>query len=138
LDEEFDKRKTEFEDRLFLKGAEGQEAAKSLTELKEKYRQAKDYIVNRDFYEGNPDISRMIAAAHENKNADELQEHLDIVLDKDAYWHYIQSVVFYIKRLNYESLRHLKRAVQMAPQNDKYSEALFRLGTKILTEENGL
>ncbi|MDR2090735.1 MAG: hypothetical protein LBP62_03680 [Clostridiales bacterium] len=128
----YEKLKNTFSDRVFLKGAEGETAARELMRLQDNYKSADIFLKNRDFKEGNAEISEMVKRAAKSGEADGIQAYLDVINDKNAYWHYIQSTVYYIKKLYFDALRHLRLALSMDGENAKYAKALFKLEEKIL------
>lgn len=132
VDAAYDRIRLKYVERVFFKGIEGTRAANALNLLEENYNEIKSYIYNRDFGENNVEIKDMVKAAAATENTQKLQEYLDVILKKDAYWHYIQSIVFYIKKLYFESLNHIKTAALMDKQNIKYEKAVFKLEEKIL------
>jgi hypothetical protein len=124
--------KAKLSETVFLKGAEGERAAHELTRLQDNYRGADIFLKNRDFKEGNGEISEMIRNAAASGETDKIQEYLDVINDKTAYWHYIQSTVYYIKKLYFDALKHLRLALSMDAGNEKYEKALFKLEEKVL------
>jgi hypothetical protein len=130
----YEKMKSGFYDGLFLKGKEGRDAADNMTRLEESYSEAKGFIINRDFCEGNADITAMINRAIASNDVYELQTRLDAVIEKTAFWHYVEAVAFYIKKLYFDAMEHLRQAVLLSDRNVKYAKALFRLEEKILME----
>lgn len=133
LSDAYHKEKERLESEVFLKGAEGERAVRELSQIRERYAEARDLIRNRDFGEGE-ETNTLVREAVKSGEIDGLQAYLDTILNKDGYWHYLQSVAFYIKKLNFDSLSHLEAAVNADPENLKYQKALFRLEEKILLE----
>ena len=64
-------------------------------------------------------------------NIAEAQQALDDINDRDAEWHYLQSVVFYKKNWMNESKKQLEISLSIEPNNAKYSEAYARLKQKM-------
>jgi hypothetical protein len=134
IDGVYNDRHTRLYEAVFLKGIEGERAACELNALEEAYKEAKNYINNRDFGENNPEIAKLVNEAAASGNPEKVQAYLDVILDKTAYWHYVQSVVYYIKHLYFDSIKHLKTALTLDKLNEKYSKALYRLEEKILLQ----
>ncbi|NLK17274.1 MAG: hypothetical protein GX304_01945, partial [Clostridiales bacterium] len=57
----------------------------------------------------------------------EAQQMLDEIMDRNAEWHYLQSIIFYKKSWYNESKVQLEIAANMEPGNPKYRDALNRL-----------
>ena len=58
------------------------------------------------------------------------QQLLDDFNERNAEWHYLQSVVFYKKNWMQESKKQLEIAIQMDGGNAKYREAYDKLKTR--------
>ena len=59
------------------------------------------------------------------------QNKLDQISNRDAEWHYLQSVIFYKKNWLNESKKQLEIALNLEPHNQKYSNAYVKLKEKI-------
>ena len=66
----------------------------------------------------------------------EAQNRLDDINDRNAEWHYLQSVVFYKKNWINESKKQLEIALSMEPHNEKYADAYTKLKQKMNYNEN--
>ena len=126
----------------FLEGEEGNIAAKNLTKLDEAYEEILSFREemtvyrkdNSDTYQNNDfdgatllDVSDAISAGDLKK----AQEKLDAIQQKDAEWHYLQSVVFYKKNWVEQSKQQLEIAINMDPNNSKYTTAYNKLKAKM-------
>ena len=58
------------------------------------------------------------------------QARLDSFNERNAEWHYLQSVVFYKKNWMNESKKQLEIAMQMDPSNAKYKESYDKLSAR--------
>ena len=129
--------KAKYSEDRFLEGEAGNYAAKKLTELENAYRE-----VTSERREGIHDRtdSTSIFAKIENLirsgNLQEAQYELDGFNERNAEWHYLQSVVFYKKNWNNESKKQLEIAMQMDPDNQKYKNSYEKLNNKINSESN--
>lgn len=116
----------------FLEGEAGNEAARNLTKLETAYHEITES--RKHFSESEEktaqDYSR-VEKLLKIGNIAEAQEELDNYTDRDAEWHYLQSVVFYKKNWMNESKKQLEIAVNMDPHNSKYIEAFTKLKQKI-------
>ena len=66
-----------------------------------------------------------------NGNISAAQSALDDCNERNAEWHYLQSVVFYKKNWTSESKKQLEIALNMEPYNSKYSNAYAKLKQKM-------
>ena len=126
----------------FLEGEAGNIAAKNLTKLDEAYEEILSFreemtVYRKDNSEANSnsdfggatllDVSDAITAG----NLKLAQEKLDEIQQKDAEWHYLQSVVFYKKNWVEQSKQQLEIALQMDPGNQKYVGAHAKVVAKL-------
>ena len=115
----------------FLEGEAGNEAARQLT------------ILETAYYEINANKTKVIEGADNMYDFSEIetlikqgnislaQAKLDDVNQRDAEWHYLQSVIFYKKNWVNESKKQLEIALNLEPHNQKYSNAYVKLKEKI-------
>lgn len=118
--------KREYSDKRFAPGAEGAEAAAKLQEIEEAYAAANDIL--RSSYTvssagGNTSVEEAIKAGR----MDEAQNLLDADSNRNARWHYLQSIVFFKKGWMSDSLKQLEFACNMDPSNADYREAKEKL-----------
>ncbi len=115
----------------FCEGEVGNVAARNLTKVETAYHEiiASRKKVNADnFFENDySDVEKYIRSG----NIALAQEKLDDFTDRDAEWHYLQSVIFYKKNWINESKKQLEIAISMEPHNQKYSEAFSKLKQKM-------
>ena len=118
----------------FLPGDEGEEASEKLQQLEVAYRDIKIQLEEQKQAETTfteqADYSK-IQDLVTNGNLDEAQRLLDERANRDAEWHYIQSILFYKRNWFLESKTQLELACQMEPDNVRYKQSLEKL-TKIL------
>ncbi len=116
----------------FLEGEVGNIAAKKLTMLENAYkeimeeRREKEAEIKSE-YIGFSEIEELIR----NNQLTQAQNALDSFNERNAEWHYIQSVIFYKKNWKNECKKQLEIAISMEPDNDKYKDALNRLVAQI-------
>lgn len=124
------KRAKLLEDR-FLDGEAGNKAAKMLTKIDIAYQELLNEL-NEDAVaaDGGASFSRIEELLKAGDTA-EAQRVLDSFNERTAYWHYLQSVVFYRKNWINESKKQLEIAIQLEPNNEKYKEAYRKLNEKI-------
>ncbi len=132
-DEEIEKAylalKEKYSRERFLEGEIGNQAAKQLTKIETAYSEIK---LSRkggsaDMKNGFDEVEELIKAG----NVSLAQEKLDDITDRGAEWHYLQSVIFYKKNWLNESKKQLEIALNIEPQNSKYSQAYSRLKDKM-------
>ncbi len=124
--------KEKYSKERFLEGEAGNQAAKNLTKLETAYYEiinARKNILN-DGENMSYDFSEVEKNIREN-NINLAQDLLDKFNDRNAEWHYLQSVVFYKKNWINESKKQLEIAMNMEPHNTKYSDSYAKLKQKI-------
>ena len=124
------KRAKLLEDR-FLDGEEGNKAAKMLTKIEVAYNELmaelNENVTSADGGASYTRVEELIKAG----DIQEAQRVLDSFNERTAYWHYLQSVVFYRKNWINESKKQLEIAIQLEPNNDHFKEAYKKLNDKI-------
>ena len=132
-DEEIEKAyktlKEKYSSERFLEGEKGNEAAKQLTKLETAYH---EIMENRKF-NSTDDLSKFVEVEELIKagNISLAQSKLDDISDRNAEWHYLQSVIFYKKNWLNESKKQLEIAMSIEPHNSKYAQAYTRLKDKM-------
>ena len=133
--EEIEKAYRELKARLreerFMEGEVGNEAAKKLTQVETAYAEIKAVREQTKSAEDHVyDFSEVEAFLKDGK-INEAQDKLDNYNDRNAEWHYLQSVIFYKKNWTNESKKQLEIAIQMDSSNEKYRSAYNKLREKI-------
>ena len=147
-DKYYELRKKYLDDR-FLPGEEGERAAEKLQELEVAYRDVLEAIDEKARTTSSATAEQTTNASGETtsqnssndygeiqelikqERLDEAQERLDARVNRDAEWHYIQSILFYKRNWFLESKKQLEMSCQMEPDNKRYKQSLDKL-TKIL------
>jgi len=114
----------------FYEGEIGNEAARNLTKLETAYHEiisSKKKVENDEMVNDYSEVERLI----KNGNINEAQGKLDDFSERNAEWHYLQSVIFYKKNWLNESKKQLEIALNMEPYNNKYSDAYSKLKQKM-------
>ena len=136
IDAQYAKLKERYSRERFYEGEIGNEAAKNLTKLETAYAEITAERKTRSNNESQPiDFSVVEKCLKENK-INEAQKFLDDIVDRNAEWHYLQSVVFYKKNWINESKKQLEIALNMDPHNEKYADAYEKLKKKMAYGEN--
>ena len=122
-------RKKYSEDR-WLDGEEGNEAARMLTKVDVAYNEIissrKEQKTNTEGKNVYEEVSELL----KNDKISEAQSLLDECSDRNAEWHYLQAVVYYKKNWTNDSKKQLEIAMQLDPNNKKYSAAYGKLNAK--------
>lgn len=114
------------EDR-FLEGEAGEAAARKISEIDQAYSDAYEKLITRSTITENGVSYSEIEKEIRAKNFNEAQSMLDSITNRDAEWHFLQSVIFYKKGWISESLSQLQTAVDMDPSNQRYKSELEKL-----------
>lgn len=123
--------KAELSEKRFSIGEEGNIAAKKLTELERAWR---DYNAFNDGDHAKVDVGadfNYVESLLEKNDLAGAQEALDSIKERNAEWHYYQARIYYNREWLTESRKHLKIAVDMEPNNQKYKNALNKLEYKM-------
>ena len=123
--------KAKYREERFLEGERGNEAARKLTQVETAYQE----IMNERNTVSDKDTGSYDFTGVENAlsagNLTLAQQLLDEYNDRNAEWHYLQSVVFYKKNWTNESKKQLEIAMNMDHTNQKYQNAYTKLKEKI-------
>ena len=139
-DEEIDlaykKLKEEYSEKRFAEGEEDNRAAKNLTRLEAAYNEIKISRQAEKEREGNKSMFTEIEKLIKEGNINQAQDKLDTFTDRNAEWHYLQSVIFYKKNWTNECKKQLEIAINMEPYNPKYSESYEKLKKQMEYNQN--
>lgn len=119
--------RTKYQNDRFLEGEAGNEAARKLTELNNAYNEIKDYRKESANGQNRGDAFAKIDQLIKAGKINEAQAELDNFSQRNAEWHYLQSVVFYKKNWVNESKKQLEIAISMDGSNEKYKTAYDKL-----------
>lgn len=114
----------------FYEGEIGNEAARNLTKVETAYHEimsSKKKVQDEEVVNDYSEVEKLIKSGNINM----AQEKLDNFSERNAEWHYLQSVIFYKKNWLNESKKQLEIALNMEPYNSKYSDALTKLKQKM-------
>ncbi len=131
IQEAYEKKRDYLKQHVFDEGEAGAEAARNLELLENAYQQAMELSHEKATVSGEGDGFEPVRQAIRDKDTARAQQALDGISYRDAEWHYYQSIVFYEKNWLNDSKKQLEIALQMDPQNDKYTRALNNLKKKI-------
>lgn len=123
--------RAKYKEERFLEGERGNEAARQLTKVETAYAEITSVRKQKIDAERNEyDFSEVESLIKAGKIS-EAQQKLDDFNDRNAEWHYLQSVIFYKKNWTNESKKQLEISMNMEPTNAKYSDAYRKLKEKI-------
>ena len=118
------------EDR-FKDGEEGNEAARMLTKLDMAYNELMSELAEDQSAASGGTSFEKVEELIRSGDVQEAQRVLDGFNERNARWHYLQSVVFYKKSWMNESKKQLEIAMQLEPDNEKYKETYRKLCDRI-------
>ncbi len=118
------------EDR-FKDGEEGNEAARMLTRLDAAYAELMSQLAEDQNASSGGTSFEKVEEYIRSGDIQEAQRVLDSFNERNARWHYLQSVVFYKKSWMNESKKQLEIAMQLEPDNEKYKDAYRKLCDRI-------
>ena len=119
--------RTKYQNDRFLEGEAGNEAAKKLTELNDAYNEIKNFRKEKSETLNSGDAFKLVDEYIRAGKINEAQAELDKFDERNAEWHYLQSVVFYRKNWVNESKKQLEIALNMSENNEKYKNAYDKL-----------
>ena len=124
--------KEKYSKERFCEGEVGNQAAKNLTKLETAYHEimASKRKTTDNSSDKIIDFSEVEFAIKKGDIAS-AQQKLDDIIDRNAEWHYLQSVIFYKKNWTNESRKQLEIALNMDPHNAKYADAYAKLKQKM-------
>ena len=132
ITERYQKLKEKYSRERFYEGEIGNEAAKNLTKIETAYseimeKRKETAFDGKTYFTDYSEIETLIKSGKIN----DAQAKLDDITDRNAEWHYLQSVVFYKKNWDNESKKQLEIALNMEPHNPKYADAYTKLKQKM-------
>ena len=128
----YQKLKDKYSRERFYEGEAGNEAARNLTKVETAYSEiTADRKLHNNAFDRSAEDFTDIEKAIKNGNLSDAQSGLDDITDRNAEWHYLQSVVFYKKNWINESKKQLEIAMNMDPHNEKYADSYTKLKQKI-------
>ncbi len=119
--------KAKYNEERFLEGEKGNEAAKNLTKLENAYAEIVSFrnrVDPNSYSKNNYEVVEQLIRENKITTA---QIELDNFENRDAEWHYLQSVIFYKKNWISECKKQLEIAMSKDRANKKYAEAYDKL-----------
>lgn len=140
IEARYNELKAKYNEERWLDGEVGNNAARMLTKLDAAYREIMDEHRERGLAVAENGASAFddVAAAIRSGDLSRAQHLLDDFNERNAEWHYLQSVVFYKKNWMNESKKQLEIAMQMDGANEKYRTAYEKLRARAeYTQQTG-
>ena len=136
IDAQYTKLKEKYSRERFYEGEIGNEAARNLTKLETAYAEVKRNRGEKVQDGGTAYNFSEVENLIKSNKINEAQNVLDDISDRNAEWHYLQSVIFYKKNWINESKKQLEISLNMEPHNQKYSDAYSKLKQNISYNES--
>ena len=136
--EQYQSLKKKYSEERWQEGEAGTQAARMLEKIDAAYeeimRERREAKKNTDGTDAFEEVAKLIR----DGNISEAQQKLDSFNERNAEWHYLQSVVFYRKSWINESKKQLEIAMQMDDSNPKYRDAYEKLRARAeYTQQTG-
>ncbi len=135
LKQKYDAIRAKYLEDRFKEGEEGNRAAEKLTEIENAYEEIKSLRNQNIAASEGEGLFADIDAAIKKGDLQTAQQKLDSFDERNAEWHYYQSVVFYKKNWINESKKQLELAIQIDGNCQKYKDALKKLNEKAGSEQ---
>ncbi len=126
----YERLKAKYDEEKWKDGEEGNRAARMLTKIEAAYREIMDERREKKRNTSGPDAFNAVADAIRKGDYSRAQQLLDGFNERNAEWHYLQSVVFYKKNWINECKKQLEIAMQLDPANSKYRETYDKLNAR--------
>lgn len=138
-DEEIEARyqelKAKYREDSFKEGEDGNEAAKMLHKLNVAHIEIVSARKEKGQNTSGASALKDVEEAIRSGDLSLAQNKLDDFDERNAEWHYLQSVVFYKKSWHNESKKQLEIAMQMDPDEKKYRSAYDKLNDRMNYEK---
>lgn len=114
-------------EKRFEPGDVGNYACEMLDEIEAAYREANALLQSRYYVDAYQNPFQGVEDFIKTNSLDSAQEELDKMLNRNAEWHFYQSMIYFKKDWLNDARTQLKKAVDLEPSNTKYTEALANL-----------
>ena len=130
IEEAYKALREKYREERFMEGEVGNEAARMLSKIETAHSELLAELSESSTEEGGSSFTR-VEELIKSGDLQEAQRVLDSFNERNAQWHYLQSVVFYRKNWVNESKKQLEIAIQLDGENQKYKDAYQKLNEKI-------
>lgn len=126
----YERLKAHYNEEKWKDGEEGNNAARMLEKLDIAYQEIMEERREKASNTSGASSFEEVGDCIRRGDLARAQQLLDDFNERNAEWHYLQSVVFYKKNWMQESKKQLEIAIQMDGANAKYREAYDKLKTR--------
>ncbi len=127
--------KAKYNEERWESGEVGNNAARMLDRLEAAYNEIKSERKEKKQNTSGATAFEEVADLIRKGDIAAAQSKLDAFNERNAEWHYLQSVIFYKKNWMNESKKQLEIAMQMDPVNSKYQDAYKKLNARVNYEQ---
>ena len=131
----YDRLKAKYNEEKWQDGEAGMNAARMLGRLDTAYSEIMDARREHAKNTSGDSTFEDVAAAIRSGDISKAQQLLDDFNERNAEWHYLQSVVFYKKNWMNESKKQLEIAMTLDGANQKYRDAYVKLNARTQYQE---
>ena len=135
IEAKYQELKAKYREDSFKAGEEGNEAARMLHKLNVAYSELKSERKEKGENTEGASALKDVEDCIRSGDVAGAQSKLDSFNERNAEWHYLQSVVFFRKEWMNECKKQLEIAMQMDPGNTKYKNAYDKLNAKMNYEQ---
>ncbi|MGN0817629.1 MAG: hypothetical protein ACI4L9_01550 [Candidatus Coproplasma sp.] len=132
IDQAYETLRAKYLEERFLDGEAGNNAASMLTKIEVAHNELLAELSEAISGEGDGGTAyERVEELIRHNNLEDAQRALDSFNERNAQWHYLQSVVFYKKNWMNESKKQLEIAMHLDTENQKYKDAYKKLNDKL-------
>ncbi len=126
----YERLKAKYDEEKWQDGEAGNNAARMLNKIEIAYSEIMDERKEKNKSTSGQSSFEDVSAAIREGDIARAQQILDGFNERNAEWHYLQSVVFYKKNWMNESKKQLEIAMQLDGGNEKYRTAYEKLNAR--------
>lgn len=133
IDAAYERLRAKYLEERFLDGEAGNEAARMLSKIETAHNELLSELseATKDANEDGGSAYERVEQLIKANELEDAQRALDAFNERNAQWHYLQSVVFYKKNWMNESKKQLEIAMHLDTENQKYKDAYKKLNDKM-------
>jgi len=131
IEQAYSSLRDKYREERFMEGEAGNEAARMLSKIETARSELLAELAESSDEAGGSSSFSRVEDLIKSGDLQEAQRVLDSFNERNAQWHYLQSIVFYRKNWVNESKKQLEIAIQLDGENQKYKEAYQKLNEKI-------
>lgn len=131
ITQKYEELKAKYNSEKFLEGEKGNYAARMLNEIQVAYSEIMSYRKEQSLNGSKAKAFEYVESAIKSGDLNKAQQLLDDFNERNAEWHYLQSVIYYKKNWINESKKQLEIAISMNSSEPKYKSALNKLNATV-------